>query len=71
MMNMVIGCCWVLIGTIVVGYWYCFKEKRKMEKKSGVPRGNLGWPFVGETLDFIACGYTSRPVSFMDKRKSL
>ncbi|CAN1122089.1 3-epi-6-deoxocathasterone 23-monooxygenase CYP90C1 [Linum perenne] len=36
-----------------------------------VPKGNLGWPFIGETLDFIACGYTSRPVSFMDTRKSL
>ncbi|CAN0919168.1 3-epi-6-deoxocathasterone 23-monooxygenase CYP90C1 [Linum grandiflorum] len=36
-----------------------------------VPKGNLGWPLIGETLDFIACGYTSRPVSFMDTRKSL
>jgi hypothetical protein len=67
-MKWVIGC-WVLIG-IVVG-WYWFKKKSKIEKRSGLPRGNLGWPFVGETLDFIACGYTSRPVSFMDKRKSL
>ena len=64
----------VLMG-IFVG-WFCYNNKKKMkrevvEKKRGVPKGNLGWPFIGETLDFIACGYTSRPVSFMDKRKSL
>ncbi|KAK9164251.1 hypothetical protein Syun_005153 [Stephania yunnanensis] len=51
------------------------REKVKMMKtiKGGgeIPRGNQGWPFIGETLDFIACGYSSRPVSFMEKRKSL
>ncbi|KAK9129770.1 hypothetical protein Sjap_010257 [Stephania japonica] len=51
-------------------------EKVKMMKvmiKGGgeIPRGNQGWPFIGETLDFIACGYSSRPLSFMEKRKSL
>ncbi|KAK9991030.1 hypothetical protein SO802_026015 [Lithocarpus litseifolius] len=65
-MEWIIGC-WVLIG-IVIG-WYWLKEK-KLEKR-GVPKGSLGWPFIGETLDFIACGYSSKPVSFMDKRKSL
>ncbi|XP_039069735.1 3-epi-6-deoxocathasterone 23-monooxygenase CYP90C1-like [Hibiscus syriacus] len=49
------------------------KKKENLEKKSdwGVPKGSLGWPLIGETLDFIASGYTSRPVSFMDKRKLL
>ncbi|KAB1201939.1 3-epi-6-deoxocathasterone 23-monooxygenase [Morella rubra] len=61
---------WVLIG-ILVGWYYWSKEKNKIEKKRLVPRGNLGWPFMGETLEFIASGYTSRPVSFMEKRKSL
>ncbi|KDP32682.1 hypothetical protein JCGZ_13680 [Jatropha curcas] len=68
---------WVLIGfSIFVGYcWFLFKKenekKKKIFKKSEVPKGNLGWPFLGESLDFISCGYTSRPVSFMEKRKSL
>nr|WAW38272.1 CYP90C42 [Plumbago zeylanica] len=35
-----------------------------------IPKGSVGWPLIGETLDFIACGYSSRPVSFMEKRKS-
>ncbi|KAJ4714296.1 Cytochrome P450 [Melia azedarach] len=63
---------WILMGIfIITGYCFWFWKKNKMEKKGGVPKGNLGWPFIGETLDFIACGYSSRPVSFMDKRKSL
>ncbi|XWS42112.1 hypothetical protein CRYUN_Cryun17cG0140900 [Craigia yunnanensis] len=64
----------VLMGIFVGWFWYNNKKKIKrevVENKSGVPKGNLGWPFIGETLDFIACGYTSRPVNFMDKRKFL
>ena len=63
---------WVLMG-IVVG-WYCWYKKElknREENKVGVPKGNSGWPLVGETIDFIACGYTSKPVSFMEKRRSL
>ncbi|KAK9265936.1 hypothetical protein L1049_003460 [Liquidambar formosana] len=60
--------CWVLVGFLVGSFWY--KERKKTEK-SGVPKGNSFWPLIGETLDFIACGYSSRPVGFMDKRKSL
>ncbi|KAK2408962.1 cytochrome P450 90A1 [Trifolium repens] len=44
---------------------------KKNMKKGKIPKGNKGWPLLGETLDFIACGYTSNPVSFMEKRKSL
>ncbi|KAF5454499.1 hypothetical protein F2P56_024159 [Juglans regia] len=67
-MEWLIGC-WVFIG-ILVG-WYWIKEKKKIETKHGLPEGNLGWPFIGETLEFIASGYTSQPVSFMEKRRSL
>ncbi|KAL0763846.1 hypothetical protein Bca101_079997 [Brassica carinata] len=47
------------------------EEKEKGTKKGMIPKGSLGWPVIGETLAFIACGYSSRPVTFMDKRKSL
>ncbi|AEE86649.1 3-epi-6-deoxocathasterone 23-monooxygenase CYP90C1 [Arabidopsis thaliana] len=48
------------------------EEEDNEEKKKGmIPNGSLGWPVIGETLNFIACGYSSRPVTFMDKRKSL
>ncbi|XP_058227324.1 3-epi-6-deoxocathasterone 23-monooxygenase CYP90D1-like isoform X2 [Rhododendron vialii] len=36
-----------------------------------VPLGNLGWPFLGETIEFISCAYSDRPESFMDKRRRL
>lgn len=50
-------------------YWNNLEEQKTSTSK--IPRGSSGWPFIGETLDFIASGYSSRPVSFMDKRKSL
>lgn len=60
--------------------WFCLRkwktrdeeeEQEKETKKGMIPKGSLGWPVIGETLAFIACGYSSRPVTFMDKRKSL
>ncbi|XP_077247283.1 cytochrome P450 superfamily protein [Tasmannia lanceolata] len=57
---------WVLVS---VGWWWCKKMKKR--ERNGIPKGSLGWPLIGETLDFIACSYTSKPVSFMDKRRSL
>ncbi|CAA7388060.1 unnamed protein product [Spirodela intermedia] len=41
------------------------------EERRRIPRGSKGWPLIGETLEFIACGYSSRPVSFMEKRRDL
>ncbi|XP_061370912.1 3-epi-6-deoxocathasterone 23-monooxygenase CYP90C1-like [Gastrolobium bilobum] len=74
-MEWIIGL-WVLMGILLCWWFLCVKEenkvkKKKNKKKGKVPKGNTGWPFIGETLDFIACGYTSNPVTFMEKRKSL
>ncbi|KAK8607492.1 hypothetical protein V6N13_053225 [Hibiscus sabdariffa] len=61
----------MMMGIILSLFWY-YKMRENIERNSGgVPKGNLGWPLIGETLDFIASGFTSRPVSFMDKRKLL
>ncbi|XP_024030199.1 3-epi-6-deoxocathasterone 23-monooxygenase isoform X2 [Morus notabilis] len=70
----IIGCSCILMG--IIAFWLYFWNKNKKEKKREentprIPKGNLGWPLVGETIDFIACGYTSQPVSFMEKRRSL
>ncbi|KAH9288449.1 hypothetical protein KI387_032566 [Taxus chinensis] len=40
-------------------------------KRTGLPLGTLGWPLIGESLEFISCGYSTRPESFMDKRRLL
>ncbi|RAL52542.1 hypothetical protein DM860_017236 [Cuscuta australis] len=66
-----------VIGAAVAGVWVVVvavqrRRRRRTEEDDGmVPRGSSGWPLIGETLEFIASGYSSRPVSFMDKRKSL
>ncbi|KAK8678711.1 hypothetical protein V6N13_144203 [Hibiscus sabdariffa] len=36
-----------------------------------LPLGTLGWPFLGETIDFISCAYSDRPETFMDRRRRL
>lgn len=68
---------WVLTGFLAVGFWYflfkLLQQKKKMKKTGSfgvIPKGGSVWPFIGETLDFIACAYTS-PVRFMETRKSL
>ncbi|KAG4987967.1 hypothetical protein JHK85_030950 [Glycine max] len=58
----------------LMSWWILLCGKNDDEKtvaKGKVPKGNSGWPLLGETLDFIASGYTSTPVSFLEKRKSL
>lgn len=40
-------------------------------KNYTIPKGSMGWPIIGETLEFIACGYASMPLSFMKKRQSM
>ncbi|KAL8123758.1 hypothetical protein AgCh_011668 [Apium graveolens] len=52
------------------------KQKKNDETSScttsgKIPRGTSGWPVIGETLEFIASGYSSRPVAFMEKRKAM
>ncbi|KAK4486010.1 hypothetical protein RD792_008671 [Penstemon davidsonii] len=77
----IIGVLVVVSSVVALVY---FKKKRDHEvqnrnnnKNSNngdgfvVPKGSWGWPLIGETLDFIASGYTSKPVTFMEKRRSL
>lgn len=72
---------WVFATVLVLVSAFLCLGKLWMERRDGgrgvandegfvVPRGSWGCPLIGETLDFIACCYTSKPVSFMVKRKS-
>lgn len=63
--------CWVVVMGVVVVMFLWYKKEKKSGGGGGVPKGSMGWPLIGETLEFIACGCSSCPVSFMDKRKSL
>ncbi|KFK38721.1 hypothetical protein AALP_AA3G151300 [Arabis alpina] len=33
------------------------------------PQGSLGWPVIGETIEFVSSAYSDHPESFMDKRR--
>ncbi|XP_014520536.1 3-epi-6-deoxocathasterone 23-monooxygenase [Vigna radiata var. radiata] len=71
-MEWIIGVC-VVMGMLLMSWWILLygKNDEKTVGKGKVPKGNSGWPLLGETLDFIASGYTSSPVTFFEKRKSL
>ncbi|MFS7992226.1 putative 3-epi-6-deoxocathasterone 23-monooxygenase [Helianthus anomalus] len=67
----------ILYAAIVVTFIF-INERRRLRKPPpssvAVKRtlsGTMGWPFIGETLDFISCGYTDHPQSFIDKRRLL
>ncbi|RDY09500.1 3-epi-6-deoxocathasterone 23-monooxygenase, partial [Mucuna pruriens] len=43
----------------------------KSKHRNQLPLGTLGWPFIGETIEFVSCAYSDRPESFMDKRRHM
>nr|KYP54345.1 Cytochrome P450 90D2 [Cajanus cajan] len=43
----------------------------KSKHRNQLPLGTLGWPLIGETIEFVSCAYSDRPESFMDKRRSM
>ncbi|KAL8122801.1 hypothetical protein AgCh_010974 [Apium graveolens] len=46
----------------------CYKGRKN---EASLPSGTLGWPLVGETMEFISCAYTDQPETFMDKRRRM
>ncbi|CAK8539946.1 unnamed protein product [Lathyrus sativus] len=67
-MEWFIGVC-VGIVVLFMSWWFLTKKENNNEIK--IPKGNSGWPLIGETLDFVAACYSSRPVTFMENRKSI
>jgi 3-epi-6-deoxocathasterone 23-monooxygenase len=65
----------VSVGIIVLlmSWWWIVKEESNIKVRKGIqiPKGNSGWPLLGETLEFIASGYSSHPVTFFENRKSM
>ncbi|CAO2161434.1 unnamed protein product [Urochloa humidicola] len=65
---------WVLLlVTAAAALWSGRRRRRdtKQEQAARLPPGSFGWPLIGETLDFVSCAYSSRPESFVDKRRLL
>ncbi|XP_074289077.1 3-epi-6-deoxocathasterone 23-monooxygenase CYP90D1-like [Silene latifolia] len=75
----------IIILTISLFFIFKFLKKIKLKfvslniclKEQGIsttcvlPLGTLGWPFIGETMEFISCAYSHYPESFMNKRRRL
>ncbi|XP_057459414.1 3-epi-6-deoxocathasterone 23-monooxygenase CYP90D1-like [Actinidia eriantha] len=55
----------ILLSAILILY------KTTTRSSNSLPSGSLGWPLLGETLEFISSAYSDRPESFMDKRRHL
>uniref|UniRef100_A0A5B6YXS5 22alpha-hydroxysteroid 23-monooxygenase n=1 Tax=Davidia involucrata TaxID=16924 RepID=A0A5B6YXS5_DAVIN len=63
---------WIVFGTaILLSAIILYKNniRTRIRSSTPLPLGTLGWPFIGETIDFISCAYSDRPESFMDKRR--
>ncbi|XP_068640370.1 3-epi-6-deoxocathasterone 23-monooxygenase CYP90C1-like [Aristolochia californica] len=61
---------WQLTFIARTGFLLWWFWRRQSERRQ-TPKGCLGWPLIGETVEFIACGRSSNPVSFMQKRRVL
>lgn len=54
----------VTIIILAFTFTFSFKTKLKSHQKSNLPPGDFGWPFVGETLEFLY----GKPNKFMNDR---
>ncbi|XP_072964168.1 cytochrome P450 90D2-like isoform X2 [Typha angustifolia] len=61
----------VLLQGSVLHLYSNWKIKKRRRSRAQLPKGTLGWPLIGETLDFVSCAYSPRPESFMEKRRLL
>ncbi|CAL5195617.1 unnamed protein product [Lathyrus oleraceus] len=61
----------IFLCTLILYYRNRLSLKLKSKHGNQLPLGSLGWPFIGETIDFVSCAYTDRPESFMTKRRTM
>ncbi|KAF5466460.1 hypothetical protein F2P56_016383 [Juglans regia] len=65
---------WLVLGTSIFFSTIILYRKRfrlRSLHRSTLPLGSLGWPLIGETIEFVSCAYSDRPESFMDKRRRI
>jgi 3-epi-6-deoxocathasterone 23-monooxygenase len=67
---------WVVLGTAIflstiILYRNRFRVLIRSKHRSPLPLGTLGWPFLGETIEFVSFAYSDRPETFMDKRRRM
>ncbi|PON96135.1 Cytochrome P450 [Trema orientale] len=66
---------WILPVTVVLLCFIIFYGNKfrglGSKPRCPLPLGSLGWPFLGETIEFVTCAYSDRPETFMDKRRRM
>ncbi|XP_030457476.1 3-epi-6-deoxocathasterone 23-monooxygenase CYP90D1 [Syzygium oleosum] len=72
----------ILLTTAILfcAFVFCYKvivmsSRRRRHKNPllqlEVPPGSLGWPFIGETIEYVTSAYSDRPETFMNKRRHI
>lgn len=76
--EMELAATFVLCGIVAAGWWLWVWWRKNMVYSSSdssrgakIPNGSMGWPLIGESYEFIACGRASKPMSFMHRHRNL
>ncbi|KAH0468595.1 hypothetical protein IEQ34_003628 [Dendrobium chrysotoxum] len=61
----------LLLPLLLATALHLARVRTRSDPARPLPLGSLGWPFLGETLEFISAAYSPRPESFMNRRRQL
>ncbi|XP_010242200.1 PREDICTED: cytochrome P450 90D2 [Nelumbo nucifera] len=70
-MSLIISVVAILLSSIILCRSWRRRIRSSTHRGGQLPLGSLGWPLVGETLEFISCALSDHPESFMDKRRRM
>ncbi|KAJ7543056.1 hypothetical protein O6H91_09G023500 [Diphasiastrum complanatum] len=60
----------VVLGLAGVYFLISLQWNRQYKKAKGAPPGSMGWPLVGETLEFMITHASKDPDAFMEKHRA-
>ncbi|KAK2995721.1 hypothetical protein RJ640_012445, partial [Escallonia rubra] len=60
--------CLLLFGLLYASFSLFFIFRKKSPRDQRFPPGNTGWPFIGESLQFVTSGWNGTPDKFVRQR---
>ncbi|KAK3002633.1 hypothetical protein RJ639_019739 [Escallonia herrerae] len=60
--------CLLLFGLLYASFSLFFLFRKKSPRDQRSPPGNTGWPFIGESLEFVTSGKNGTPDKFVRER---
>ncbi|KAK2977430.1 hypothetical protein RJ640_009555 [Escallonia rubra] len=60
--------CLLLFGLLYASFSLFFIFRKKSPRDQRSPPGNTGWPFIGESLEFVTLGRNGTPDKFVRER---